>query len=999
MRSTLSITPQKKPSNVTAYIQVSGSSLSQVYDNFNGSYLPNRAAEGGETLLVAHVTINDPNTSETYEATKTSVRWYEVTKDGVKSEITTSNQTAKGCVLSGNDLKVVKNVSVGESGISFMAEISYTDPNSYGSGDSVINKDVMLTTNLSSVESLTLQRISGEGYVGGLHVINPLNSPFENDNSWKRKVGCQLYDGNVALNDAHNGTDTMGNAFYFWYYKFKGDSEWIIMREPENWFACEYYEDGTMAKEATVDLSLVGFVNLRCRAGFIPYGEIPDYKDEDGIIQPYKLEKYSYLVQDYELSVRLPQVIDVRACNVSSPVIYSNELDSDRDVYARCLITVPSGTVNDMTIGTYAEWEANTAAQTRMNRMFRITWYKTEDDGSDTIIGTGEFLKSTTKALGYTSVNNADNSKIWVNVEYMTMCGGEIAGMARLYNDSNPSAKVVYGLDRAKEIARHLRLAVVKGGKPNKIAARGRLTLSTEGEEIKIDGTDGDVMVYMDTPNYLIKGKTLVGSSTQQICGVSLSPTEWNGIKAKRFEPWAVSAWESLHAKLTGDVVSQAHCVYNTDVAGSYSTPSALFTDAIMPNGKGYGNVGISGISDINYAQYKNKKSANSGEAVTNKPYMGLYYEFYEFILSLMYAHTGTLNITDKSIIGPGCTPQEPTTASTFNDTAISADSGAKIIQSNGTENYLSVYGSLKIGSGGSDIHLTQGINGSMYNFIESGEDIRLLDGITKAGLTSKVGSSSNVFTYDTNGNVIALSSSTVNLSTGAGMVAGQRYYVVRNIPSMEGIADGMFTAVTNIYVKTTARSGIYYGTTDISGATVIFKFSIACVFGFCLPLRGNFRHITGLYHTTYNVGGTYKINGYAADKPEDVKPLTDTTIYGDTGMAFDVLTGLRKWASGIAASGGWIKSADYNTSIMAYTATGGGSHTYENAYLWRSGTCYGQGVSDHPEDGKECVVASVAGCNVSYANASVRTLNCYSALSYGLSSYAGAFAAYPCRG
>ena len=126
---------------------------------------------------------------------------------------------------------------------------------------------------------------------------------------------------------------------------------------------------------------------------------------------------------------------------------------------------------------------------------------------------------------------------------------------------------------------------------------------------------------------------------------------------------------------------------------------------------------------------------------------------------------------------------------------------------------------------------------------------------------------------------------------------------------------------------------------------------------------------------------------------------MTDTTIYGDTGMAFDVLTGLRKWASGIAASGGWVKSADYNISIMAYTATGGGSHTYENAYLWRSGTCYGQGVSDHPEDGKECVVASVAGCIVDSAFASVRTLDCYAALGSGISFYAGAFAAYPCRG
>ena len=42
---------------------------------------------------------------------------------------------------------------------------------------------------------------------------------------------------------------------------------------------------------------------------------------------------------------------------------------------------------------------------------------------------------------------------------------------------------------------------------------------------------------------------------------------------------------------------------------------------------------------------------------------------------------------------------------------------------------------------------------------------------------------------------------------------------------------------------------------------------------------------------------------------------------------------------------------------------------------------------------------ASVAGCSVNNAAASVRSLNCFNALSLGFSDYAGAFAAYPCRG
>ena len=42
---------------------------------------------------------------------------------------------------------------------------------------------------------------------------------------------------------------------------------------------------------------------------------------------------------------------------------------------------------------------------------------------------------------------------------------------------------------------------------------------------------------------------------------------------------------------------------------------------------------------------------------------------------------------------------------------------------------------------------------------------------------------------------------------------------------------------------------------------------------------------------------------------------------------------------------------------------------------------------------------ASVAGCHVFDAVASVRTLRCDAALSGGPSYFAGAFAAYPCRG
>ena len=566
-----------------------------------------------------------------------------------------------------------------------------------------------------------------------------------------------------------------------------------------------------------------------------------------------------------------------------------------------------------------------------------------------------------------------------------------VAGMSRIDGDSDPAAETLYGSAQVREIGKHLRLKVVKDGNVVKTAAAGRLTTATNGDDIAIDGTEGDIMLGFDCDTHLLKASEEIDSVKHNMMGVSLAPASWQGHVSKKFKPWAITPCETVVAQLSGDARSQAHCIYNTSVAGSFGTPTDFFNEKLYTNGGGLRSVGVSGISVIQAAQAKNT------DAATCVPYMGSYYEFEEFMRVMMYSECGTKNTTAKNLLGVGCTPTDPTSSTTFYDGAVSADSGIKIITTGGAESYLNLWGTLKLNSSATATQALNGINAQTYNFIPNLEEQRLLDGIAKAGLVSHIGNYLAVFSYDDSGNVVVTTDGSVNPSTGSGMTAGKRYYVVRNVPNCEGMADGVMTAVINCYVKLTCKSGVCDASgNDISGASVIFKFSLGIYRGWSIPMRGTFRFISGMAYTIQNNGGTYKNAFYCCERPEDMQPLTNTTIYGVIGTEFNALKGMRKFITdGIAFGSGWAKNADYNFSLFCYIALGGDVHTYECAYIWKD-SCWGQGSNGKPADGYVCVNAAFGGCSASNGDASASTLYSHYALSFSYAVFAGAFAAYP---
>lgn len=411
-------------SSILPVLEVTGGNK-QIYDNSDGSYLPDRKAT--PLVLQPKIRLENPNSVNTDlkaaigDAKITSVTWYysdngntlhEITDVKGKTEITANASTNTFT------LKYYINIPAELSGRRIFAKVNYTDPNV--STTQTVTLDTMLTTAVSASIALSLQNAPGTStsqkiYVSDGYELNPLNELRVDDNgndinnAWKRYLRCQLLNGKSEVKDAHSSSDgyesdRTGNAFYFWYQVING-VEHLITKDVE-WFDGTFYADGTAAKECCVDLGKIQTVHLRCYAGYIPYGELDDYVDGSGMIVPSKC-KYGYLRNDYRLNVRIPPIDSYKVIDVTSPVVYAKETNRDDvKVVKRLQINSHARTLNDMKRATPP------TTYTLVEKLFNITWELAtakDSDGNPTewsVISNREFLETTTKALGWTATNN-----------------------------------------------------------------------------------------------------------------------------------------------------------------------------------------------------------------------------------------------------------------------------------------------------------------------------------------------------------------------------------------------------------------------------------------------------------------------------------------------------------------------------------------------------------------------------------------------------------------
>ena len=542
-------------------------------------------------------------------------------------------------------------------------------------------------------------------------------------------------------------------------------------------------------------------------------------------------------------------------------------------------------------------------------------------------------------------------------------------GFARENGSSDPAAEIKFGTDELYEkLTNHLHLGVFKNGELVKQAKDGYLTVAEDGTTIAIDGSMGDVGVFTDVPIFKLCETMEIGGREMNVMAFSLHPFSWYDRKAKRINPFALAPDGTVNAKVGDDVRSQAHTIYNTAVEGTYNAPTAIFKASYKTSGGGYPSQYISCVQSIQYAQNKNTNSTDG------RPYMSGYYEFYEILVGLMLSRLGSTNHTTLTDFGVGSTMMDMVNASTFNDAAMSGNAGMKILTSSGAASYTGLMSKpFKLNASSSTVYTLSAITGSSYyGFCSILEAQRLLDGISRAGLTSFIGSNTNVFTMDASGNVTVVTDGSVNLNDGTGMTATQHYYVVRNVPKFKGIADGQMTAVVNSYTKLEFADGVVNeSNADLTGGIGILKRSIPLFMGWALPLHGYFVQSDGAFYICKIASdGT---ENYEFRSASSVDAIPSRTAFGYEA-AIDSQADIEKGLDDVipisyGANYGWAKKSNYSASLFCHTLNGGGSRSHESAYLWV--------VSHKPSAGKRQVHGSVLGCVAVNSYASVRTALC----------------------
>lgn len=560
-------------------------------------------------------------------------------------------------------------------------------------------------------------------------------------------------------------------------------------------------------------------------------------------------------------------------------------------------------------------------------------------------------------------------------------------GMVRMNGDASPDAEMTFGDKQLMhEVGAEWKLATVKDGVVTHVMAPGRLTLDENGEEVKIDGSDGDVMLINRNANVINATKVIDGREMNCLA-IGKTAAKWYGVESKKMPAFGMTPCETVNAKIEGDERSQAHCVYNTTLNGMYGTADTSVLKASYIN-RGAGHASnASAVSSIQNAQNKNT------DPLTARPYMGWHHGTYEALLTTMFAEIGSVDHTDVNMFGSGVTAQN-ISASQFNDDAISGVSGWKIIAATGETYYSHYTGSqVYVVSKNKNIQLASGLSAALYNPVQLLEGQRILDAIAKAGLIDKIGNKANIFYYDENGNAVCTSDGSVNLDTGEGMEMLKFYFVVRNVPRCEGMKDGVMTAVVNRYVKTEIADGCQSTDKKVSfdGAIAILKISIPVYRGFTLPYVGQFREMSYAYYTIHNIDGATHVDYRCTESMEDVQPLTvfsQNAYQCAYGTKPPMLVGLNKKKNyGVTdMRESYIKSSDYNMSQFCYKTVGSSRHTHECAFLWLYSSNNG-GV------GTSQVHGSVVGCFAFHGIVSARTADCYVHAGNGDHNYAGAFA------
>ena len=568
--------------------------------------------------------------------------------------------------------------------------------------------------------------------------------------------------------------------------------------------------------------------------------------------------------------------------------------------------------------------------------------------------------------------------------------------MARGYDVSNPNLANVYGSkDALNRVLKHYKMGLFKNGALVKECAPCRITKAVDGSEIKIDGSEGDIMLYTDTPIYRdrcsVSGVTVPNSSatTHNMIGLGLMPHQTSGKEAKKMNPFAFTPG---YVQFDGN---EYRSCYNTSYTGSASvlTPdkSKFTTNFIGKNGRlwGYPVMAASAINNMKYSRNKGPK------------YQGIFYEFYEMWLIGMYLELGSLCFTDINSFGKGCTKNTPDASNWISG----GSSGVRIKdgKGEGTDDYSALM-EYNYRVGGETMRPLNGLVGTnYYNFEEALESQRFVDALVKSNLVDKVDGKTVLEYYKKgyfyNKKEYVKVSENVDVASGSGMKEGKKYYIIRNVPNCQGIGDGVMTYVLNVFAKTKFIKNYYE--TNHKDKDAIFKFSYPTYRGLEL-LSGSFTQIEGINHVISNYGDdVLKGSIWYAKDYTDIKYDPTKTNYKPTDDEVPIdedipyIKGFVKVGEEYDGSSydnkyGWVKNANYDVSLYCATELGDDGY-YGNGVSATSYECGYIERSIYVQDGHKRVFSSVVGCSESYDKFG-RTLDSKCEVNAGYTDYAGGF-------
>lgn len=411
---------QKLPFSPSTRILIENGQLTQIYNNDDGSFVPDRGVPGVKSdypyqaIAYVSVTGNNPNTDEAIKPHLVAVEWRYRLPGGSEKKIAVGMSGDFFVDKDTMKLHIRKNVSMSENGLELHALATWYDENDIDQTYQYTEASEKMSVAMNVVTNLGLASIKGDKtdyqYVSDGFTINPFTHP-QNDagDAWKVRCKAQLLDGVTPIVAAHNGDNKYGNAYYFWYYADR-KGNLIRLEESNEWFTCEKYSDGTFDNECLVDLAKNTNVTLYCRAGYAAYGELSSIKETDGTISPSRLDK-SWLKTRFSLTVQQPPILYHRVIPLVNDTLQRKQiakLASSTHVKRRLLLFAGNGTVNEMV-------NPVTGKKDLVDRCYKIVWYKQDANGVRTKIGEGADLDVTLEALGATSVKSLP--KLIINVQ------------------------------------------------------------------------------------------------------------------------------------------------------------------------------------------------------------------------------------------------------------------------------------------------------------------------------------------------------------------------------------------------------------------------------------------------------------------------------------------------------------------------------------------------------------------------------------------------------